>query len=147
MRQQGYGDSEKYLKELNWNDWTKLVSGQLDTILSKVAQRFDALSKYASMKGYQVAYDTLQVQAKSANEVKAKLPDITASGMEKLQEKSSKLISNGAKPKVVNNFLMGKRLNPKKYPMLYTQKEHYQYLLHWSYVTTTKKNTSIECTL
>ncbi|MCV5887783.1 hypothetical protein OFN71_31730, partial [Escherichia coli] len=26
LRQQGYGDSEKYLKELNWNDWTKLVS-------------------------------------------------------------------------------------------------------------------------
>ncbi|WP_373272457.1 PAAR-like domain-containing protein [Vibrio parahaemolyticus] len=114
LRQQGYGDSEKYLKELNWNDWTKLVSGQLDTILSKVAQRFDALSKYASMKGYQVAYDTLQVQAKSANEVKAKLPDITASGMEKLQEKSSKLISNGAKPKVVNNFSNGQTTQSEK---------------------------------
>ncbi len=114
LRQQGYGDSEKYLKELNWNDWTKLVSGQLDTILSKVAQRFDALSKYASMKGYQVAYDTLQAQAKSANEVKAKLPDITASGMEKLQEKSSKLISNGAKPKVVNNFSNGQTTQSEK---------------------------------
>ncbi|ELA9194495.1 PAAR-like domain-containing protein [Vibrio parahaemolyticus] len=107
LRQQGYGDSEKYLKDLNWSDWTKSISGQLDTILSKVVQRFDTLSKYASMKGYQVAYETLQVQAKSANEVKAKLPDITASGMEKLQEKSSKLISNGAKPKVVNNFSNG----------------------------------------
>ncbi|NIY86244.1 PAAR-like domain-containing protein [Vibrio campbellii] len=114
LRQQGYGDSEKYLKELNWNDWTKLVSGQLDTILSKVVQRFDALSKYASMKGYQVAYDTLQVQAKSANEVKAKLPDITASGMDKLQEKSSKLISNGAKPKVVNTFSNGQTTQSEK---------------------------------
>ncbi|WP_039978257.1 PAAR-like domain-containing protein [Vibrio jasicida] len=114
LRQQGYGDSEKYLKELNWDDWTKLVSGQLDTILSKVVQRFDTLSKYASMKGYQVAYDTLQVQAKSANEVKAKLPDITASGMEKLQEKSSKLISNGAKPKVVNNFSNGQTTQSEK---------------------------------
>ncbi|EOV3393396.1 PAAR-like domain-containing protein, partial [Vibrio parahaemolyticus] len=107
LRQLGYGDPEKYLKDLNWSDWTKSISGQLDTILSKVVQRFDTLSKYASMKGYQVAYETLQVQAKSANEVKAKLPDITASGMEKLQEKSSKLISNGAKPKVVNNFSNG----------------------------------------
>ncbi|EJO2019576.1 DUF4150 domain-containing protein [Vibrio vulnificus] len=114
LRQQGYGDSEKYLKELNWSNWTKLISGQLDTILSKVVQRFDTLSKYASMKGYQVAYETLQVQAKSANEVKAKLPDITASGMEKLQEKSSKLISNGAKPKVVNNFSNGQTTQSEK---------------------------------
>ncbi|EHZ2653448.1 DUF4150 domain-containing protein [Vibrio vulnificus] len=114
LRQQGYGDSEKYLKELNWSDWTKSISGQLDTILSKVVQRFDTLSKYASMKGYQVAYDTLQAQAKSANEVKAKLPDITASGMEKLQEKSSKLISNGAKPKVVNNFSNGQTTQSEK---------------------------------
>lgn len=114
LRQQGYGDSEKYLRDLKWADWTKVISEHLYAILNKVSQRFDTLSKYASMKDYQVAYNALKNQTKKVNEVKAKLPELTSSGIAKLEEKSKRLISNGIKPKVVNNFINGQTTQSKK---------------------------------